>query len=440
MNEIDRDLHDLGLRLWPDETVLHPQRPRHKPSSQRRRSALLTVLVGTGTAVLVIAVVLAGVLLTRSRTATPAPATVARTIGAMHMLTANDGWGWSDDLVARTTDGGTTFVDVTPPGLGTHNAAVTLTSIDMEHAWVLVTRYRGSVPSSFVYRTDDGGTTWTSLEINAGTTGLTFIDAQHGWAEASVVTRVFGNQANHVELLRTVDGGVTWSTVYQTAERITISGTPSQTGQCQFSLPTFVTPLAGVAPMQGCPGPTPYIDLTKDGGTTWRQIALPDLDAPPGAAVFTETMVPIFTSSSVGSVFATVCVAVKGTGCGTYGAFFRTTDGGLTWTATAIVRGDPPLVSPGEAWVVEGCIGICPSWSGTPVLLLHTSDLGAHWTSSPLATALVLGGLHADHQFQFVNSQVGFDITAGEFEPTRYYRTDDGGITWTAFTPRLTHA
>jgi photosystem II stability/assembly factor-like uncharacterized protein len=437
VSEIDRDLHDLGLRLWPDDTVLHPQPHRRETSMERRRSALLTILVGTGTAVLVLAVVIAGVLLTRSRTATPAPATEARTIGAMHMLTANDGWGWSDDLVARTTDGGTTFADVTPPGLGTHNAAASLTAIDMEHAWLLVTRYAGRVPSSVVYRTDDGGTTWTVFDIDAGTSGLTFIDAEHGWAD--VVAQVDGNRADHVELLRTVDGGATWSTVYQTTERISISGTPSQTGECQFSLPTFVTPQVGVAPMLDCPGAIPYIDMTEDGGTTWRQIALPQLDAPPGIAMSTETMVPVFTSASVGSVFATVCVTVDGNGCATYGAFFRTTNGGLTWVASMIVRGDPPLISPGEAWVVEGCIGTCPSWSGTPVLLLHTSDLGVHWTSSPLATALALGGLHADHDFQFVNSQVGFDITAGEFEPTRYYRTVDGGISWSAFTPRLTH-
>jgi photosystem II stability/assembly factor-like uncharacterized protein len=112
------------------------------------------------------------------------------------------------------------------------------------------------------------------------------------------------------------------------------------------------------------------------------------------------------------------------------------------------VRGDTPLVSPGEAWVVAGCVGYCPSRDGTPVQLLHTTDGGAHWPAAPLAESLVLGGFHGAHTFQFINTHTGFDVTSLDSPITDpqvqprvwFYRTDDGGLTWTQFHPLFVRA
>lgn len=445
MNAIETDLHELGRRLWPDGTVL---RPRDERADQRsgRRSLLLSLAIGAGTAVVLAAVLAGSLWLGRMRTAisaTPPPAIVeAAVIDSMHMLSASDGWGWGATLVARTTDGAATFTDVTPHRLDPKAGVVSVIAIDMQHAWVLVV-IQTDPATELVYRTDDGGATWTELPINTGAYNLTFIDPQHGWVE--VTPTKIDSLASHIGLWRTSDGGDSWSLVYQTTDRLTFSGASSQIGDCQFSQPTFFTPLFGVAALSDCPGGTPYIDMTTDGGATWRRIAVPQSHSPGGRLVSGETDIPVFTSPEVGSVFAAVCVIPDPSagGCSTYGALEHTNNGGITWASTGVVRGDPPLTSPGETWVVTGCIGFCPSWTGTPSLLLHTTDGGLEWVATPLPVRLVVPILHGDDRFQFVNTSVGFDLTdlsSPESVQRAYYRTDDGGVTWTPFTPRIVQA
>jgi photosystem II stability/assembly factor-like uncharacterized protein len=446
MNAIETDLRELGQYLWPDGTVLRPRVDKDDRRIGRRRSLLLSLAIGAGTAVVLAAVLAGSSWLSRTRTAisaTPPPA-IAETaaIDSMHMLSASDGWGWGATLVARTTDGAATFADVTPLGLDPKAAIVSVIAVDMQHAWVLVA-IQTDPSTELVYRTVDRGATWTALRINAGAYNLTFIDPEHGWVEVTP-TKV-DPLANHIGLWRTSDGGDSWSLVYQTTDRLSFSGTPSQIGDCQFSEPTFVTPLLGVDALSDCPGGIPYMDMSTDGGATWRRIAVPQSDSPGGRLVFSETDIPVFTSPEVGSVFAAVCVIANPNagGCSTYGALEHTNNGGATWTSTGVVRGDPPLASPGETWVVIGCIGFCPSWTGTPYLLLHTADGGLTWASTPLPVRLTVPIFHGSDRFQFVNARVGFDLTesvSSESVQRAYYRTHDGGVTWTTFTPRITPA
>jgi photosystem II stability/assembly factor-like uncharacterized protein len=438
VNEMERDLRDLGQRFWSDDSILHPNR-RRRDTAGARRSVLPSVLVGAGTAVLLIVVLMGGILITRSRTAPPTPAVATASIGSLQMLSPTDGWGWSHNVVARTTDGASTFDVVTPPVLTPALEIWSMTALDIDHAWVVVTNATGPLTTTRLYRTVNGGATWVAVALpvpaNWVTDGPTFIDSLHGWAV--IVEETSSPPQSHAALLRTLDGGESWSTVYETTARLSVGGTPSQVGACQFGLPVFTTPLFGVDALTNCPGGAPAIEMTRDGGATWQRVSVPHPDSPPGAAMFSGTEVPVFTSPAIGSVFSIVCVTVEPNECSTYGAFFHTTDGGATWSSSAVVRGDPPIVSSGAAWIVDGCIGLCPSWNGLPTLLLYTGDGGIHWTSSTLAAPLVLGGLHASHQFQFVNTEDGFDLTSGEFNRPMFYRTADGGKTWTAFTPRL---
>ncbi len=345
------------------------------------------------------------------------------------------------NVVARTSDGGATLDVVTPLVLTPALEIWSMTALDIDHAWVVVTNATGSLTTTRLYRTVNGGATWVSVSFpvpaNWVTDGPTFIDSLHGWAV--IVEQTSSPPESHVALLRTIDGGESWSTAYETTARLSVGGTPSQVGACQFGLPVFTTPLFGVDALTDCPGGTPSIEVTRDGGTTWQRVSVPRPDSPPGAATFSGTGAPVFTSPIAGSVFSTVCVTIKPNQCATYGAFFHTSDAGKTWSATTTLRVgvDLPLLSQGHAWIVNACIGFCLSWEGLPTLLLHTDDGGMHWTSTPLSAPLVLGGLHASHQFQFVNAEDGFDLTSGEFTRPAFYRTTDGGRTWTAFTPRL---
>jgi photosystem II stability/assembly factor-like uncharacterized protein len=443
MNEMERDLRDLGHRYWSDDSALRPEAPARGAASRHGRSLLPSGLIAAGTAVFLVVVLIGGILVTRSRTSTPTPAVVTGSIESLQMLSPSEGWGWSRNLVARTSDGGATFDVVTPPVLTPALEIWSMTAVDIDHAWVVVTNASGPLTTTRLYRTVDGGATWVALpfsvKANWITEGPTFIDSLHGWA--LTVDQTYNPPTSDVVLLRTVDGGESWSTVYETTARLTVSGTPAQTGDCQFGLPVFTSPNFGVDALTDCPGYSPSIAMTRDGGNTWRRVRVPspDTDSPAGAAMSSGTAAPVFTSPTTGSVFSTVCVTITADECATYGAFFHTTDGGARWSPTTTLRigSDLPVLSQGETWLVNACIGLCKSWEGTPSLLLHTDDEGTHWTSSPLASPLVLGGLHASHAFQFVDAEDGFDVTSGEFNRPMFYRTTDGGVTWSAFTPRF---
>jgi photosystem II stability/assembly factor-like uncharacterized protein len=442
MNEMERDLRDLGQRFWSDDRVLHPERGRRE-RTRRGRSVLPAALVGAATAVLVLAALIGGILITRSRHSMPTPAVAAPTIASLQMLTQTDGWGWSRNTVARTSDGAATFHVVTPPAVTAAWEIWTMTAIDVDHAWVVVTNASGPPTTIRLYRTVDGGATWIAAGLPAPpnwvTDGATFIDSLHGWVV--IVGQTSDPPESQTVLLRTVDGGESWSTVYATTARLTVSGTPSQVGQCQFGLPSFTTPLFGIDALTDCPGGTPAIEMTQDGGVTWQRISVPRPDSPPGAAMSSSTDVPVFTSPTAGSVFSTVCVTIKPNECATYGAFFHTSDAGETWSSTTTVRIglDLPALVDGEAWIANACIGFCPSWDGSPAVLLNTVDAGQHWTAIPIAEKLVPGGFGGSHTFAFVNSMTGYDVTStGNLSGTpAYYRTNDGGKTWTQFTPRL---
>lgn len=70
--------------------------------------------------------------------------------------------------------------------------------LDADHGWVAV----GGASSTTVYRTTDGGETWLALTPNtdlSGVTHLDFVSPQVGWAVGSG------------RLLKTTDGGQKWA-------------------------------------------------------------------------------------------------------------------------------------------------------------------------------------------------------------------------------------
>jgi photosystem II stability/assembly factor-like uncharacterized protein len=249
MNEMERDLRDTGQRFWSDDSALRPNRRGRDGAGRHRRSVLPSGLVAAGTAAFLVVVLIGGILIARSRSSTPTPAVASSAIGSLQMLSPLDGWGWSRNLVARTSDGAATFDVVTPPVLTPALEIWSMTAVDIDHAWAVVTNASGPLTTTRLYRTVDGGATWAALPFavtrNAITDGPTFIDSLHGWIET--VEQTSSPPENHLVLLRTVDGGESWSTAYETTERLTVSGTPSQVGDCQFELPSFTTPLTCVA-------------------------------------------------------------------------------------------------------------------------------------------------------------------------------------------------
>ena len=120
----------------------------------------------------------------------------------------------------------------------------------------------------------------------------------------------------------------------------------------------------------------------------------------------------------------------------------RTLDGGATWSVTAtetVLDGGIYAVDRNTLWMTTGLWG--DAGSGAALQVSH--DAGATWTSVPVPglTGISNGNLSLAHP-TFLNANEGFlvayvDVSGVE---TRYYRTEDGGQTWTLVATRAGQA
>jgi photosystem II stability/assembly factor-like uncharacterized protein len=92
-------------------------------------------------------------------------------------------WAGTDDgLVWRTPDGGTHWRDVTPPGVGpwAKISIIDASPFDAASAYVAVNRFRLDEQRPQLFRTHDGGKTWTGIDrgIEAAPTNVVRADPQ----------------------------------------------------------------------------------------------------------------------------------------------------------------------------------------------------------------------------------------------------------------------
>ena len=111
-------------------------------------------------------------------------------------------------VVARTTDGGTTWTADSIPG-ASNLFLIAIRAVDQRRAWALGTAFSGASVAR-IYRTDDGGRTWRRQYENTTPgvffDGMAFWDANHGIA--------FGDPLEgRFTLLVTRDGGARWTPV-----------------------------------------------------------------------------------------------------------------------------------------------------------------------------------------------------------------------------------
>ena len=96
---------------------------------------------------------------------------------ALSPRTDDDIWvGTDDGLIQRTRDGGKTWSNVTPSGVGPWSkiASLDVSALDPETAYAAVDRQRLDDFTPHAYRTHDGGRTWTA--ITAGLPADGFVD------------------------------------------------------------------------------------------------------------------------------------------------------------------------------------------------------------------------------------------------------------------------
>jgi hypothetical protein len=225
-------------------------------------------------------------------------------------------------------------------------AAVTCFKIDRDHTRLMVGRGTTDAGKADVSYSDDGGLTWTGVEIVPSTAGEFFahggglfsLDSTHIWAFTNLCNIFFSS-----------DGGLTW--VDQNAP----APVGAETGKCIH----FVDSHYGYA-VGGAAVPTQYIAYTTDGGEHWQLPATePAIQNATGVkvldsnrvwvtmangtlyftnnfgATWTQRVLPVL-ATNLGDVdfwdeFAGAVCGVRTVGGNVFPIVYRTFNGGMNW-------------------------------------------------------------------------------------------------------------
>jgi photosystem II stability/assembly factor-like uncharacterized protein len=338
----------------------------------------------------------------------PLPGVVSPQIVLLQMLDAANGWGLSPSGVLRTTDGGATWGDATPPGVTSVGEQASAFFLDERTGWVLVPG--SDYSSGTLYRTIDGGASWATSALPFSGAQFQFRDASNGMALVSLGA---GAGSEAVAVYATADGGGTWTQVFVNDPNATgfINSLPlgGQKNGISF-LDASRGWVGGEEPMNDFI----YLFVTGDGGRTWahQDVAMPAgfsgamtmVDAPHfyGAS---DAVLPVFLTADTQSM-----------------VFYLSHDGGATWTTglPTAPSGHYSVASLKDLFVWDG---------GATMHVSH--DSGASWNVvSPNIS--VTDTLLA---FQFIDATTGWALTLDAGGHYSLYKTGDGGTTWSALIP-----
>ena len=403
---------------WDRMQRLADRRQRHR----RLGAAIVavTIFVGVGAALwLALRSVGPALRPTPGSTASNHVAGTALHVTNLRMVTPTAGWAMSTDpgsgrrRVLVTRDGGTTWADVTPSGIGGDESGLSASFLDSSHAWLVWPRGRSSGPTDVtVFATGDGGRSWRNSRFIAPLGGpgqVQFVDPLHGWAIGNIVAAL-GHDP--VEVWRTVDGGATWRSVSVSRDPY-VPNLPAPTAHalppCSVQA-SFVDTAVGYAISLCNSGAELY--TSHDAGQTWFPVSVSPpfpQNGGPGA--------PAFTSMADGFI---PVLAPQGQGAtGVYVSH----DGGRSWTLASLplqaIDAGPTFADAQHGW-----------FFGRRKLLYATVDGGVHWSS--FRPNLTLAG----STLQFIDPLHGWAFYPSGEHPW-LLRTDDGGHRWEQLTPQL---
>jgi hypothetical protein len=356
---------------------------------------------------------------TRETAAPPSghpPATSTRWFNDVQMITAATGWAlvWSSDPAGsgnptlepeRTSDGGRTWVVVTPPAARSLlvNGQALLYAVSAQRAWMAVNG--GDSESTVVFATSDGGQRWTQSNTIPGSEAVAFdfSGADRGWL---LVAAGAAMGQEPVSVYGTADAGMTWSLLTRDVPAVC-----DKTGIAFGSAETgWITSV--------CNGGYQVL-VSRDGGVQWSAASLPlpasacldgcAASAPRSAGNTTVVQISSYPAAAV---------------------LLLSTDAGQTWRTEAMPAGAGPyprvtFFGPDDAIAVaarpQGVIGRD---------FFVTSDGGQSWTTVPQGHLFGSSGA----QFDFVSPQAGFAWVPGE---PQLYQTSESGRTWAVIVPHL---
>ena len=159
--------------------------------------------------------------------------------------------------VWRTTDGGDTWQDVSPPD----SAGLLFRDVEAQSADVALALAIGPGEASRIYRTSDGGATWTETFRNTDEAAFYncmdfYPGGRHGLAVSDSVDGKF-------RIIGTDDGGRSW-------EVLPNAGMPDTTGEFNFAASGDCLVISGKHAWFGGGGAAARIFHSTDRGLTWE--------------------------------------------------------------------------------------------------------------------------------------------------------------------------
>src|SRR6266508_530534 len=337
-----------------------------------------------------------------------APQVESPALVEIQFLNELDGWGVTETQIARTNDSGITWYNVTPPDLTETGSTVETFILDNQHAWVQKPDFNNFPNNGLLYRTTDGGLTWTISSTPFSGGDLSFTDVDNGWMLADLGV---GAGSNGVAVFQTADGGATWTQTYTNDPNLPGAGDSLPLGGIKSDLIPLNMQTAWVSGVTYASG-TVYLFRTDDGGHTWAQVTL---ELPAGAENF-ELDIDKDQLHFVSAMDGFLVVRMSGEANQT--AVYTTNDAGNTWTLTPTLipnAGASEFLSAQEAIVYNG------------EQFYVTRDAARTW--STVSPNVVFGDSFAN--MDFVDLNTGWVITLDSSNHRSLNRTNDGGATWT---------
>ncbi len=272
-----------------------------------------------------------------------------------------------------------------------------------------------------IYRTTNGGVTWTTNLTLVGThfRSVAFANPMVGFGGNLGKGSYDGGATDTNVLYRSFDGGVTWSNVPGFAEA-------GMKGLCAM----YVLDSSHIYGAGRVRGPA-YFIKSEDGGTNWSVLSLTAM------GVMNGIMDVYFHDATNGWVVGMDTNAYT-TDCSSqyHGCLARTTDGGLTWSNVLTTP-----ITCSYFWKMSwptrqiGYVALQQNASFNSIVFYKTTDGGNTWVSNgiPLSTVgLSTSGFYLQG-LGFVNPNEGW-IGGASGTPTfpqSFLHTVDGGATWT---------
>ncbi len=357
-------------------------------------------------------------------------------IRRLQMIDANVGWGEghvsgdSSYYLLRTTDGGETWQDVTPPtGFSSPpwKADITILGIDADTALAFPPDYLFSIkpPYTLVWRTNDGGKSWKAsnpvdisdsfLRLGVGPRPQ-LADKQHAW-----LTLYFAHRVDAYRLeYRTSDGGVTWEQAGACAEADgpgpgckTPLFSDAQTGWLSAVRYTSTGDPDSASAWQ--------IQRSQDSGRTWQTITLSHPQKEKECYLSPNRVTPGIAG------FIASCSTSSGN---TEDYYYLSDDQGKTWQIIRL----PGIASIKSRFIfLNMAVGWWISESDNGYRLERTTDGGVTWQKR--ADGLLWDW---EDEYQFADANTGWVVTYNDSERMmELHRTVDGGQTWQKLAPRL---